>query len=124
MILRDVPQDFGILFERLRIDADHAAPDIAFKNVDRQFRTDPQSPADECVFGKAFTGIEIDIEVFAKATLVERQAHRAANSVNRLGCKQRKRATVRYGAVRAYDGQVGSVELITSDQTRQCRIGR
>jgi hypothetical protein len=124
MILCYMPQNLGILVERLRINADHATTDIALQNVDRQFRTDPQSPADECVFGKAFTGIEIDIEVFAKATLVERQVHRAANSVNRLSCKQRKRTTVRYGAVRAYDGQVGSVELITSDQAEQRRIGR
>src|SRR6185295_4556305 len=124
VILCYVPQNLGILVERLRIDADHAATTIAFQNVDRQFRTDPQSPADKCVFGKASAGIEIDIEVFAKATLVERQAHRAANSVNRLACEQRKRATVRHGAVRAYDGQVGCAELITCDQARQRRIGR
>jgi FAD binding domain len=124
MILGYMPQNLGILVQRLRINADHAATDIPFQNIDRQFRTDPQLPADECVFGKAFAGIEIDVEVFAKATLVERQAHRAANPANRLGCEQRQRATVRHGAVRAYDGQVVSAELVASDQIRQRGIGR
>ena len=41
-------------------------------------------PADEGVFGKALAAIEIDIEVFAKAALVESQAYRPADSVDRL----------------------------------------
>ncbi len=57
MIPGDMPQNLWILVERFRINADHATTDIAFLNVDLQFRTDPQPPADEGVFGKAFTGI-------------------------------------------------------------------
>ena len=57
MILGYMPQNLRILVQRLRINADHAATDIPFQNMDRQFRTDPQLPADECVFGKAFVGL-------------------------------------------------------------------
>ena len=122
--LRRITGEYGVAGDvKIRpADLCHAATAIAFQNMDRQFRTDPRRRPTNAL--RQSFHRHRDRQRCSKPTLVERQAHRAANPVNRLACKQRKRTTVRHGAVRAYDGQVGSVELITSDQTRQRRIGR
>lgn len=67
------PQDGGIGFRRIRIERDHLAARVPFKDRDHQLRADPQFAADKLVLSEA-AAIQVHVDVGPEPPLVDGDA--------------------------------------------------